>query len=178
MSRARVLLAVAFLAACRRPDPGPAPDGTVRYDDPRGAFSCRVPAEWRVAEENGGELRATFLGPPGGPAPYSTALALLYYGAGTVGPASPRAYAERVAMGEGSGPVVEKRLGDRTVLELRSVRSVHARHRPPPSPRVVERTVVVPAAKGFLVAVHAAPQGREADTAPVFQAMLDSLELR
>ena len=77
--RSILILSLILAAACTR---SPRPGEPVTYSPADGSFTAALPAGWRVDEAATGARRATFYGPPAGPAPFTQSLAVSFYGKG------------------------------------------------------------------------------------------------
>ena len=177
--RGLVLALAALLpAACREPAPPQPKNDMAIYQAPQHLFSCDVPAQWRVIEDQGGAQRVSFLGPPDGPHPFWAAISVYHYAKTGSDYASPQDYAKRQALGPGkTGALLEKPWKGAAAYEFSATRPQPVMHQPKTVRVRQERTALIPTREGFLALVYSAPEDRFAKGEPVFQALLDSLRL-
>ncbi|MDD5629157.1 MAG: hypothetical protein PHU21_08830 [Elusimicrobia bacterium] len=178
MKPARLALAACLcLAACSRKAPAPAePKGErpamAMYEHPQRLFACQAPPDWRVLEDQGGSQRATFLGPAGGKAPFSASISIFEYAAGGAF-AAPQDYARAQATAGAATELKPRAWKGGQAFEFSQVRKGPKVGAQKPESRE-ELTVLIPARGGFFALVHSAPEGGLAQTAPEFEALLDS----
>lgn len=164
----RSLLLLAFLAACSRES---TPPGTARYEPADQGFALTMPADWRVAEADGGAHRASFYGPAGGPRPFSDSIAVYHYGPGSSF-ASPADFAAAKTASSGGAPAREREAGGRKAMELSYAEVLHGPH-PPATGRRRARAVLIPDGGGFWAVVHTWPESAAPQDAD-FEAALAS----
>ncbi|MBI3553066.1 MAG: hypothetical protein HY077_11175 [Elusimicrobia bacterium] len=174
MRRGFCLIAVA-LAACGKA--GPQMDSQMAlYLEPGKLFSCQAPAQWRVLEDQGGAQRVTFLGPPGGPAPFSAAITIYYYSKTGSSYATPQAYAKAEARLPGkTTPLVFKPWKGLAVYEFSAERSRPVMHGAGQTEARRELTVLIPAPEGFYAAALSAPEAGFDPAESVFRGLVESL---
>lgn len=173
--KAAALLAAALLAGCGRPSAPKTPQGFTAFRDPGGFFACAAPSDWRALAGQGGH-RLSLFSPRAGRAP-SAAIHLYHHGVGDSQFRDSQDYlaAQRALSAE---PVLPTQvfIAGRDAVRFSTLRRQPGLHGAPAQMRR-ETHVIVPARAGFLLLVHSAPE-RDAATAPIFQALLDSLTLR
>ncbi len=159
-------------------DQAPAKGGpkTAVYQEPGGAFSCEIPAAWRVLETQGGAQKVSFFGPPDGEKPFSASISIYQFGPGSHY-ATPRDYAAaQAASGGASQAPQEADWNGRKTLRFSAVRKRPVPH----STKTTEEkedTVLIPLKSGFLAVVHAAAVSSHPRSEPVFRALLDNLRI-
>lgn len=158
----RRLAAVLLLTlACSR-------DGS--YRDPAGLFRCELPSGWRALERPGSVIFA----PPVGRASGGS-IGVFRYGPGTLFK-TPQDYVAAQRLAAQVGPVSERALRGRTVLEFEAERrglQLHGTR----GPDLREAYALVPFEGGFLAVVHSAPADAYAETEPAYRRLLDTLRL-
>lgn len=149
--------------------------GMALYEEPNRLFTCAVPAAWRVLEGQGGAQRVSFYGPSNGPKPYSAEISVYHYPPGSAY-ASPEDYAlAQRASGARASPLAERTWKGGKAYAFTTERMSPAGHGVLTPERRREETVLIASKSGLLALVHSAPAGREAETATVFSAFLESL---
>lgn len=172
IKRAAWIALAGFLAACSRSD---AP-GQAQGDKPSMSgfqskeFRCDAPAGWRVLESQGGAQRASFFGPPAGPAPFSSSIAVYFYGPGS-NFGSPRDYWLAKA---GTGPegLLRESQGRQEFTKTTLLPPLHGKAAGP----LREEFVLVPSSGGFYALVLSAPEKSAESSRPAFRALVDSFK--
>lgn len=165
----RLLLAVAFAACSRAPDTAP---GTAAYEPADRGFTCAAPAAWRVQEADGGAHRASFFGPPDGPAPFSEGISVFRHG-----PQSSLKTMEAFVAAksiEGPPPIPSKTtVGGRAALDFRYATTMTGPHLPEGRLAMSHHAVLVADGDGYWALVHSWPE-KIKPKAEVFTALVES----
>lgn len=149
----RRLLFIALLAACSRaPDEAP---GTAAYEAP--GFAAQAPAAWRVQEADGGSHRASFFGPPDGPAPFSEAIVVYRHGPASSVPTMQAFVAAKSLEGPPSPPA-KTTVAGKEALDLRYSSVFMGPHLPEGRVPMLHHAVLVADGDGYWALVHSWPE--------------------
>lgn len=164
----RRLVLAALLAACSRaPEPGP---GTASYE--ASGFAATAPAAWRVQEPDGGTHRASFFGPPEGPAPYSEAIVVYRHGPGSPLPTMEAYVAAKSREGPPSPPA-EAAVAGKAALDLRYSSVLTGPHFPEGRVPMLHHAVLVADGDGYWALVHSWP-AKAKPSEDVFKTFVDT----
>lgn len=151
----RLLLLAAALAACSRaPDAAP---GTAVYEPSDRSFACQAPASWRVQEADGGAHRASFFGPPGGPAPFAEAIVVYRHGPKSSMPTMDDYVAAKSLEGPPSFPA-KTTVGGRTALDFSYASTLTGPHFPDGRVAMRHHAVLIADGDGYWALVHSWPE--------------------
>lgn len=151
----RRFLLIAALAGCSRaPESAP---GTAAYEPVDRGFVCQAPASWRVQEADGGAHRASFFGPPGGPAPFSEAIVVYRHGPASSMPTMDAFVAAKSLEGPPSPPS-KTAVGGRAALDVRYASVFMDPHRPDGRVPMLHHAVLVADGDGYWALVHSWPE--------------------
>lgn len=166
----RVLLAAVLCAGCSRaPESGA---GAAAYAPADRGFACEAPASWRVQEADGGAHRASFFGPPDGPAPFSDAVVVYRHGP-TSGLPTMESFVAAKSI-EGPPPMPEKKtIGGRAALEFTYFTTILGPHLPEGRLAMSHHAVLLAEADGYWALVHTWPTKAKPQSA-VFTALVES----
>ncbi|MCR4295111.1 MAG: hypothetical protein NUW21_06220 [Elusimicrobia bacterium] len=149
----RRLILAALLAACSRaPEPDP---GTGAYEAP--GFAAQAPAAWRVQESDGGSHRASFFGPPEGPAPFSEAIVVYRHGPASSVPTMEAFIAAKSLEGPPSLPA-KTTVAGKAALDLRYASVLAGPHFPEGRVPMLHHAVLVADGDGYWALVHSWPE--------------------
>lgn len=177
MTRALALAFLMLMPACRR-KPAPLLDpGDAVYQTASGDVRFEIPKDWRVLEKQGGGNVVTFFGPPAGAKPYSVSIGVYFYGPGSSF-ASIDDYARAQALsGREASPLKAFSWKGKPAQEMTVSRLAPSLHHIKPAEARVDRYVLIPAGAGFYALDYSAPKGSENDQSPVFERVLQSLQI-
>ncbi|MBI5623792.1 MAG: hypothetical protein HY924_08445 [Elusimicrobia bacterium] len=148
--------------------------GMAVYEDPQKRFSCKVPGDWRVREEEPGSV--AFFGPPSGSLAFAARVSIDFYARAGSEFASPEKFAQaQVASGAKTTPLLEKTWKGRKAYSFSLVRQLNFQHG---GERIRqerrEEILLIPVSDGFFAIEHSASPQAQESTAPVFQAVVES----
>ncbi len=149
-----LLLAVVLTACSRAPESAP---GTAAYEPVDRGFVFTVPASWRVQEADGGAHRASFFGPPGGPAPFSEAIVVYRHGPKSSMPTMDAFVAAKSIEGPPSPPS-KTTVGGYAALDLRYASTMTGPHFPEGRLAMRHHAVLVADGGGYWALVHSWPE--------------------
>lgn len=178
MTRILAFAALLLLPAACRKKPAPLLDpGDALYQSASGDVRLEIPKGWRVMENQGGGQRVTFFGPPDGPKAYSVSIGVYFYGPGSSF-ASLEDYARAQALsGRESTPLKAFDWKGQAAQELTVSRMAPSLHRVKPAEARADRYVLIPSGGGFYALDYSAPKDSAAEQAPVFERVLQSLQI-
>lgn len=165
----RFFLVLALAACSRAPDPAP---GTAVYEPVDRGFSCRIPAEWRVQEADGGAHRASFFGPPDGPAPFPEAISVFRYGPKSVPPTMEAFVAAKSLEGTPAAPA-KTTVGGREALDFLYASTLTGPHLPGGRVTMSHRAVLVADGDGYWALVHSWPE-KSPSRGDAFKALVET----
>lgn len=164
----KILLLAALLAGCSRaPDADP---GTAAYEAP--GFAARAPAAWRVQEADGGSHRASFFGPPEGPAPFSEAIAVFRHGPSSSIPTMEAFVAAKSREGP-PAPPVKTSVAGKAALDVRYASVLTGPHLPEGRAPMLHHAVLVADGDGYWALVHSWPE-KAKPSEDVFRAFVET----
>lgn len=140
------------------------------YTPVDGSFSCEVPGDWRVLENQGGAHRVSFYGPGG------SAVNLYFYDKSRFSSVREYYLMESVS-GATLGPLHEEKVGDRSLSTFTAARATPKLHSIEIE-NLSEQTYIIPAAGGFYSIMLVAPVSSVESVRPAFLDLVRSFKAR
>jgi hypothetical protein len=179
----------AALASCKKSEPAavnltPAKEtaagvNLIDYDSPKGAFTCRAPADWKGREVVDGLTDTiTFVGPWSAKGMANISI-LQYPHAKNDQWKDADKYAQSfwVLSSDGKQPPLEKKtIGDKTVTLLHFERPFRRVHSKKIEYMLREDVALIPVKGGFFEISHSAPVHMYQETLPIFEAVVRSFK--
>lgn len=190
MNRPLILLIAAHvaLAACKKSEPAAvnltptketvAGMNLIDYDPPKGAFTCRAPADWKGREDFDGTDSITFIGPwsPKGGA-YINILQYPHSKNDQWKDAEKYAASFWETDPKGAPPALEKiKIGDNTVIRFHQERPFYKPHQQRIDHMERHDYALIPVKGGFFEIWHSAPVDSYQKTLPIFEAVVRSFK--
>ncbi|HXT00984.1 MAG TPA: hypothetical protein VN915_09940 [Elusimicrobiota bacterium] len=188
MKRPALFLALAVLAACRKPAT-PAPDADavptravvagvalIDYDAATGEFSCRAPGRWKALEDDKLGPRVMFFGPGSAKYPRSVSISVMRYPNGEP-IKTPRDLFDALKLsGQNPSPLESRAANGRTEYSLHYDAAQRPLHGYKTLYMKRDDVVMIPFKDGFFAIEHSAPVETYAETLPVFAAVVASFQ--
>ncbi|MDE1976201.1 MAG: hypothetical protein KGL04_11150 [Elusimicrobia bacterium] len=169
---AACLAAALAAAACSRK--APSFPGAVTYASPTGEFSCAIPGDWRVLENEGGS-KVSFFGPPGGAHANSASIAIYRYARTDF--SDPEDYYRRETVAASSSvPMIQEDVGESGGAYYFSMESSRPVLNSRKMERIREEDYLISAKDGFYALVYMCPDDAVTESEGVFRDVVQSFK--
>ena len=170
-----VLILALEIAGCssKSENSAKSPDSPVTYHSQIG-FSCPIPGNWKVSENQPGSL-AAFYGPPNGKAPYSSSIAVYRYPKGHSDFSSPKEYYLRNA-GKNASSLIQKKIASGAAYYFSDKEASPGIARPKQTTR--EEYYLIAFQGGFYALVYLGPEKNASPGEAVFQKLAQGFKTK